>query len=322
MPAVYEARCFKKLDLLKGNYSAKDCPISSTILFELPRSIPSPRQQFVRSSETHPQSTILPAAFKHYHCAIAGMDSLSAVALSTSLAEDGSCDVDSGNEAWKDGGKLSLSTWLKDMTGHFTGFTADYLLDTSIPWCKKPYTHIFVEVGNTATNKRKWTGKDEKKRREAIILEISRRALKESTVAPIQPLVRFVNDEIYVTVSDAAFLESLWRSPLVYQGKELKIAYRGLPWSNITVWKLASGEPMTMQELEHACRAFKNGRKDLIQIFAGFYEVRGMQTGPIYNGEVLVFWSNFFQRKNPKFNGETLQVVYYGEDSDVETDGE
>ena len=208
------------------------------------------------------------------------------------------------------------------MTGLFDGFSTEYLSDKSTPWADEAYTHIFVEdfTGDSGRNRRLSTA-EKKQRREAIILVISKRAMQENSGgSPKQPQVRFANDEILVTVDDPALLESLWRSPPVYRGKELKLTYRGLPWPNVTVWGLSGGKSASEQEVAIACRNFTGGRKDAINILASFYEVQGMEGGPVYTGDVLVFWSNYCQRKKPKFNGEPLRVISYNSDSESDED--
>lgn len=147
-----------------------------------------------------------------------------------------------------------MRSWWQDMTGLFTGFSTEYLLDRSTPWSDEANTHVFVEDLNCTNNSKKPLAGEQKKRREDIILAVSKRAMKEATTEiPEQPRVRFVDDEIYVTFDNPVLLESLWRNPLVYRGKELKLIYRGLPWKNVTVWGLSGGQAMSEQEVTVVC---------------------------------------------------------------------
>ncbi|SPO27323.1 uncharacterized protein UTRI_10440 [Ustilago trichophora] len=232
------------------------------------------------------------------------IDKLSAINLRGSSIDEAGCDVDNGTIVSNTGGELSMRLWWQDMTGLFTGFSTEYLLDKSTPWSYEANTHVYVDdPTSTPKSKKPSAGK----RREDIILA--------------QPRVRFVDEEVFITIDDPALLESFWRKPPVYRGKELRLVSRGLPWKNVTVWGLSDGQTMSEQEVSVACRNFTGSRRGLINILAGFYEVQGMQGGPVFTGEVLVFWSNFCQRKKPKFNGQPLHIISY-EDSDSESDDE
>ncbi|SPO26975.1 uncharacterized protein UTRI_10440_B [Ustilago trichophora] len=246
------------------------------------------------------------------------VDKLSVINISGSSIDKTCCYVASGTVVSNTGGELSMRSWWQDMTGRFTGFSTEYLLDKSTPWSYEAYTHVFVDDPTSTPKSKKSSAR---KRREDIILAVLKRAMKEaSTEIPQQPRVRFVDDEVLITIDDPALLESFWRNPPVYRGKELRLVSRGLPWKNVTVWGLSDGQTMSEQEVSKACRNFTGSRKDLINILAGFYEVKGMQGGPVFSGEVLVFWSNFCQRKKPKFNGQPLHIIY--EDSDSESSDE
>lgn len=208
------------------------------------------------------------------------------------------------------GGKQPSSDWWRDMTNSFDGFSTDYLLDQSTDWSFEPYTHMFVEQTKTADDIAALTEDQADQRRDFIHRAIEKRC------KGVPARVRAIDNIVFLTVTDADVLQSLWRTPLSYAKMTFKLVRRGLPWRNVSVWGGHIDSTVAVSELEMYCKSYTVGRKDPVAVLAKM-TVDGEGDACIA-GDVLIYWSNLSLRKTPKFKGKLLRFLPYGQSEAVD----
>lgn len=212
-------------------------------------------------------------------------------------------------------GQLKVRFSWKDISGTLGSRNIAYLSDTLTPFSRNAYTHVFKEPtleseakdnANCSTQRLKW--------RTDIILEVCKRAAQLSTDVPLHhPKIHFKDGQVHLMYKDQAFPESLWREPLVVNNKTLEFVSRGLPFDNVIVFEVSGSPAMTEEEIQSKFKTFLSGRqRNSIHAIAQFYQVDGLAGGPIYTGDLRIFWQGYCQRQAPSFNGEDLKQVHFG----------